>query len=192
MLQQEDTAKELQLYLHKQSGLHGIRWRASTLRAVTTVINNYQVTVVDLETRAKREVGLLHTVRTASNQFKSLKISKAFEGYRNPFVGKIVDIMPNKDGNLQYDEFVIEYGSGRSKTQEVVAKAELVALFDNSATEAALLEGNKNYELSCKLTRYRFFAFSCFMIDVQQVLKDVSSISSVHACIVSVACGCCR
>ena len=96
--------------------------------------------------------------------------------------GTIVDITPNAGGNTALDEFKIQYGKGRNTTYMTASKRGVLACMSDEALEKELLASSETWELYGGVTDFHFVVFSCFMIDVQQKLKEVSMAFQRNSC----------
>ena len=75
-----------------------------------------------------------------------------------------------------------EYGKGKNITHMTTSRADVLACMNDEKVEKELLAGNETWGLYEDTTDFHFVVFSCFMIDVQQKLKEVSLAFQKNSC----------
>ena len=164
----EVHANELDATLLKLTSSHGIRWAAAQERTIKAVITDLPVIVVDLEKRAKSEHGLELTQLTPSNVFYGKQFWQKFDTSPTRWKATVTNIIFS-DSNAASDKFVVSYSD---KTTIEMSKAELVDMLTDE--KKSKLMDDPRWCLRKKVTKYLYVAFSCFMLDVHNILSILS------------------
>ena len=128
--------------------------------------------VVDLEYRAKTQLGFEYTLLTASNSFLHKQFWHKFEndeGKKSRWKATVTKFEASPDGITAKDTFTVSYSN--KQTMEM-SKAELVDKLTD--VFASTLASDERWQLRSNLVEYRFVAFSAFMLDVHEQLSMLS------------------
>ena len=168
----DEVAREIGEQLLKLTSSHGIRWAAAQANTIKALLQDLPSIVVDLEYRAKTELGLHYTQLTPSNSFCRKTFIDTFEndeGKRSRWKCTVKSFTPSPDGIAANDTFTIGFSN---KDVMTMSKAELVAKLTDPE-KSGLVEDSR-WLLRQKLILYRFAAFTAFMLDVHEQLSILS------------------
>lgn len=176
-------AQELDVQLLKINSTHGIRWAASTRNNLEALIRDLPVVAVDLEVRSKRDIGIDVSLLSPCESLVGKTFWQTFEhetnGRSTRWKAKVVDVDKGESGNSHASIFTVKYSDHSTMT---MSKAELVQLLTQHDERLAR---DSRWILRGKITSARFVAFSCFMLDVHNIMAVLSLTFQKNSLIIS-------
>ena len=182
-----EVAKQLELGMVKLSGLHGIRWLASTSRGLQNLLRSYVPVAAYLNKTALSRVGLHLNISSPSEMFLNVRIFLDVEG-----VGKrsarVVRIVPRANGGAVApasqlsDKFIVrlERTAVQRTSDEYTKTKDEIALSLASSKEESLVNVAE-WDLYLALTQYRTVVMLHFLLDLESILTGLSLVFQSEA-----------
>ena len=181
----KEMASVLDETLVSAKPLHGIRWLASQVRAVSALLHNYKTLVAHLEKVAFVRVGCALMTTSPSAEFVGKKISLVVQsegGVVRTRTGRIARVVTNSSGgnaasssrDPALDSLLIKFerASGADASEQTVTKN--VATLALAASKERELANVKEWDLHLALTQYRTVITLHFIYDIETTLKFLS------------------